>query len=217
MKSVLIFQMLHHPFDNCLKSIREMDFTDLRVDIMQAIYNSKEGSVIIPPEEYDFSRTPDATAEWFQNKLIAQREKTAYAKKLCLDNNYDYVLFAADDVVAPEYALKLLLAEEKDFISALVNQERDPDAVWKFAGRIYDPDGPQASDDRPIEPERDFKFGDVIPITWGVTVFFLISKNALSLVSDEGLAEREFWKWLSQNKIQPYIHTGVMVNYFGSP
>ena len=214
-KSVLIFQLVHHPFDESLKSALYVDVGDLRVDHFLARYDSRDGSGIIPGPEYKYPEVANTAAEWYKNQMNAQIEKTMRAKKLCLDNDYDYFLYVTDDVIIPQDTLTLLIAEEKDFISGLVSYEHIPDSPIKFSGRILDPDGPQASDDRPIELHRDFEFGDVIPITWGQLLVALISRKVFDHEDFQGWREGSVWKCLNQIGIQAYLHTGVPVKYFG--
>ena len=85
-KSVLIFQPLYHPFDEGIKSVRSLDFTGLRVDIFQALYDSREGSKLLSIEEYLDQVSIDATSTYALNQKNAQLEKTNYMKKLTLEN-----------------------------------------------------------------------------------------------------------------------------------
>jgi len=214
-KSVLIFQMVHHPFRESLRSVLNMDFTGLKVHIFYAIYSSPYGSQIITPKEYLEQDTIDATSPEYQNKQRAQEEKTRLMQKLVLDGDYDYALLCADDVQVKRPALQLLVKSGKDFISGLVGRTFTDDENQYFSGRIYDPDGPQNADDRPIKLHKDFEYGDIIPITNGTTVFLLISRKVFQLPDYWGFNERSVWSWLEQWGVQAYCHTGVKVKYLG--
>lgn len=215
-KSVLVFQPMHHPYDEALKSVRNMDFSGLRVDIFQALWDSREGSELHDPVEYFKTRTIDATSEHVQNRINAQLEKTLYMKKLTIDNNYDYVMYVADDAIVERDALQKLLSVEKDCVSSLVCVHDDNGDIISYSGRILDPDGPQDADDRPMVLHKDFEFGDIVPVTNLVTVCFILSRKVLEKESYQGFYERSLWTWLAQNNVQPYIHTGVQVKYLPS-
>ena len=214
-KSVLVFQPVYHPFDEALKSVRSMDFTGLRVDIFQALFDSREGSKLISTEEYLEHVSIDATSEYALNQKNAQIEKTRYMKKLCLENDYDFALYAADDMKCEKDALQLLIAAEKDFIIGLMCYENVDDSQIKFSGRILDPEGPQDSDDRPIELHKDFEYGDIISITSAGMVLGLISRKVFELPDFQGFHERSIFSWLQQHGIQAYCHTGVKLKYLG--
>lgn len=188
-----------------------MDFTNLRVDIFYPVYDSKEGSKITPGPDYDFPKVFDATSEQYHTKVNAQIEKSRYAGKLCLDNDYDYLLYVSDTIVAPENALQLLITEEKDWITTFVQQPTKADVLWEYGGRILDVEGPQDSDDRPIELHRDFEIGDVVKITRGVAAFFLMSRKIFEFNDYGGFHEQGIWSWLQGHGIQMFMHTGVMV------
>ena len=214
-KSVLIFQPVYHPFDEALKSVRSMDFTGLRVDIFQALFDSREGSKLISTEEYLEHVSLDATSEYALNQKNAQAEKTNYMKKLTLENGYDYALYATDNMICEEDALQLLVAADKDFIIGLMCYENTHHSQIKFSGRILDPEGPQDSDDRPIELHKDFEYGDVIPITNAGMVLGLISRKVFEQPDFHGFHERSIFPWLEQHSIQAYCHTGVKIKYLG--
>ena len=213
--SILIFQLIYHPFEESLKSVLSMDFTGLRVDIFYALYNSRQGSQIISKEEYFSHGIPDMTSEYYANHINAQTEKTLYMKKLCLENNYDYALFCTDDVLVERDALQKLIAQEKDFIHGLMCYEKEQAWGRHFSGRIYDPKGPQDSDDRPIELHRDFEYGDIIKATFCGIIFALISRKILEMPDFGGFYESLFCKWLEQHSIPLLIHTGVILRYLG--
>lgn len=213
--SVLVVQLLYHPFDESLKSVLNMDFTDLRVDIIYLLFDTREGSNLCGGKEYFETIVPDASSQHWDNRLNAQREKTRYARDLTLKNGYDYMLYCADDAVCEPDALQKLLAVEKDFVSGLTGPIQWDGNPKAFSGRVYDPEGPQDADDRQIELHKDYEFGDVIEITNAAVCFALISRKILEHPEFDGYYERSIWRWLEQHGFKAYLHTGVRIKYLG--
>ena len=216
MKSVLIYQLTYHPFKESIQAALILDLSGIRADIFHAVYSTPCGSEIIPGKEYLDKIFPTITPEYHKTVVEIRREKTLNAKKLCLDADYDYVLFLNDDVVFDRDALQLLLAAEKEVICGLIQFIPRPNVPDKFYERILDPEGPQDADDRPIELHKDFEFGDVIRCIRAYLGVCLISKKVFELDDYQGFDEMASFLWLEQKQIPLFLHTGVRADYLGN-
>jgi hypothetical protein len=212
--SVLIFQLLHHPYRESLDSVLKMDFTGMNVNVFYAIFSSACGSRMIDEKEYrEKTQVLDVTSEYASNQRIAQLEKTRLMGDMVLKYDYDYALYVTDNMVCGPDALQKLIAEKKDCISGLVGPPDWTGDQRAFSGRVRQTHDGYQPDDRQMELHRDYEFGDVIQVTNAVTVFILFTKSVFQSPNYDGFNERQIWDWLYQNKLDFYVHTGVRIIY----
>ena len=139
--------------------------------------------------------------------------KSERARRMCLEGEYDYLFTVEDDIVLPDNALELLLKENAQVISGMIRCRWETSGDCRLSGRILDIEGPQDSDDRPLELEDIKHWGEIIECTGVSYGCLLIHKDLLGEL--EGIMGRDYEiskKLYSIKGSLPY-HTGVLCGH----
>jgi len=139
--------------------------------------------------------------------------KNELARRMCLAGGYDYLFIVEDDIVLPDDALIKLLEVNKPVVTAL---HRGRPETWGICGlcvRIADPDGPQDSDDRPLEIKDVKNWGDIIECTDSSQACMLIERSLLHLLEGVMGKDYEISKRLQTLHIPLLCHTGVLCGH----
>ena len=151
----------------------------------------------------------------FYNPFLKERSreniawKMEKARKLVLEQEYDYLLNVEADIVLPTNALQKLLSNKKKVVSGLYRGRPSSFFNTCICARIYDPAGPQDSDDRYPEVEKDFRFGELIECCFLCFGCILIAKDILAQISFKKEIDVDFSHDLQTLKVPMYLDTGV--------
>ena len=135
--------------------------------------------------------------------------KMEKARQLVLAQGYDFLFNVEADIVLPKNALLKLLNNKKDVISGLYRGKPSTFFNTCICARIYDPTGPQDSDDRYPEVGKDFQLGDIIECCFLCFGCILIAKNILAQISFKKEIDTDFSLDLQTLKVPMYLDTGV--------
>lgn len=194
-KSILVFQMLHHKnYPQALQSVRDMDFSDYKVNIIHALYDKIEKSTLYNREKH-LCET--------DTRRRAQLEKYEWSKKLCSDNDYDYVLYIADDVIVREDTLVKLVESGKDCISALITCSKYGKPFYYAA----------IKNGEYLRPETFKSKGNIIEVDNIFSLCLLLSREIVVNSKFKGFIECDSKYNLDKIVKHLYIHTGTDVQY----
>jgi len=135
--------------------------------------------------------------------------KMNQAREIVLRRGYDYLFNVEHDIVLPHMALTKLKLVNAEVVSGLYRLR--PGAVGhnNFAFRIPDPLGPQDADDRWIELDKDFHYGEVIHCSHISFGCILISREVLKKIRFNKDIDVSFSHKCRELNIPLLVHTGV--------
>ena len=135
--------------------------------------------------------------------------KNEAARRAAIVGRYDELFIVEDDVVLPVDALAELLSAHAPFIVALYRGRPENWGSDRLSVRIYDPEGPQDADDRPLELMDIPADNPIITCTGIAMGCTLIHRTLFETI--EGVVGRDYelGKRLMENGIPMLCHTGV--------
>lgn len=136
-------------------------------------------------------------------------EKNEAARRAAIVGRYDYLFIVEDDVILPVDALAGLLSVHTVFVVGLYRGRPETWGTDRLSVRIYDPEGPQDADDRPLELSDIPPDNPIVKCT-GIALGCTLIKNSV-LESIEGVIGQDYLlgKRLVEHGIPLLCHTGV--------
>jgi len=139
--------------------------------------------------------------------------KNELARRICIESEYDYLFIVEDDIILPDNALELLIKTNVKIISGLYRLRPETAFNNVLSARIYDPEGPQDSDDRYLEIEDIKYWGEIIECWFTCCGCMLIRKDFLIELKGFMKQDVDICQQAKNLYIPIYCHTGVLCGH----
>jgi hypothetical protein len=135
------------------------------------------------------------------------------AREVFLKGDYQWFFNVESDIVLPSHALVRLLSHKLPLLSGLYRYRKTTNPDQPFFPRILDVEGPQDSDDRPIEEGKDFQYGDLVYNTLIPFGCLLLNREVVEKIPFKDDIDVDFSKDAQEAGYKLITDTGVLCQH----